>query len=163
MNGDYEGFKIPEPGSGAYHDWSRPAVLLPLLPGEDWRPRVLFCGDTTAIRIDLARSQSDVAEQPRSRHGGERTAGVQQRRAAADRTGLPSGWRQRGRTGEPVLQAEIYDPGIDWAADAYTAPDSWDVEGVGPAHPQLPLGRAAAPNGKGGWQAATRRPHGRSG
>ncbi len=125
-SGDYEAPKIPEPGSGAYHDWSRPAILLPLLPGEDWRPRVLFCGDTTAIKIDLGAS-SPSWQNTAARNG----AVAGRTREYSNAALLPTG--QVCVVGgvsvvdpeNPVLEAEIYDPGIDWTADAYSATDSW--------------------------------------
>ncbi len=127
--GDYEGFEIPEPGSGTYHDWSRPAVLLPLLPGEDWRPRVLFCGDTTAIKIDLGVASPNWQNTP------PRAGAVSARtRTYSNAVLLPTG--QVCLVGgvdvvdpeDPVLQAEIYDPGIDWGADDYGGSDSWAVK-----------------------------------
>lgn len=129
LTGDYEGFEIPEPGSGAYHDWSRPAVLLPLLPGEDWRPRVLFCGDTNAIQIDLG-----VAN-PSWQNTAARAGAVTGRtRTYSNAVLLPTG--QVCLVGgvhvvdpeDPVLQAEIYDPGIDWAVGDYGGTDSWAVK-----------------------------------
>ena len=52
FSGDYLDPKIAEPES-AYHDWNRPAVLLPLLPNEDYRVRILFLGGRNPRRLDL--------------------------------------------------------------------------------------------------------------
>jgi hypothetical protein len=127
--GDYEGHKIPEPGSGGYLDWSRPAVLLPLLPEEDYRPRVLFCGDTGALKIDLG--VATPAWQATSARAASVAGLTRQYSNAAI---LPNG--QVCLVGgvnvvepeSPVLQAEIYDPGIDWGAGAYANPDAWSVK-----------------------------------
>lgn len=128
-SGEYEGPKITEPGSGAYHDWSRPAVMLPLLPGEDWRERVLFCGDTTAIKIDLGAANpqwQDTAARDPSVSGLTRVYS----NAALLPTGEVClvGGVDVVKPEVPVLQAEIYDPGIDWAAGSYTGTDSWAVK-----------------------------------
>lgn len=127
--GDYQGFKIPEPASGAYHDWSRPAVLLPLLPGESWRPRALFCGDTAAIKIDLDDPSPTWQNTP------SRPASVSNRtRQYSNVVLLPTGQvcvvggMNVVKPEDPVLQAEIYNPGINWPTDDYSGTDSWEVK-----------------------------------
>ena len=129
--GDYEGHKIPEPNLSGYHDWSRPAVLLPLLPEEDYRPRVLFCGDTIPIKIDLGE---DVAT-PQWQNTAPRASSVSSlTREHSNAVILPNG--EVCLVGgvnvvspeEPVLQTEIYNPGINWGNGTYSNPDSWSVK-----------------------------------
>jgi hypothetical protein len=127
--GDYVGHKIPEPGFGGYLDWSRPAVLLPLLPEEDYRPRVLFCGETGALRIDLGDANGEwQATGPRDASVSGLT------RKYSNAAILPTG--QVCLVGgvnvvdpeAPVSKAELYEPGIDWATGAYANPDGWAVD-----------------------------------
>lgn len=48
---NYTGLLFPEPTR--YDNWSFPCVLLPLLPEDDYHPRVMHCGRAEAMRIDL--------------------------------------------------------------------------------------------------------------
>lgn len=129
VTGDYVGHKIPEPAQGGYHGWYRTAVLLPLLPDEGYRPRVLFCGEPQSIKIDLG----DPTGEWQNTAG--RDPSVQAlRRVHLNAAILPTG--QVCMVGGvdvddpevPVPQAELYDPGIDWAAGTYTGTDSWSVD-----------------------------------
>lgn len=127
--GDYQGHKIPEPGFGGYLDWSRPAVLLPLLPQEGYRPRVLFCGETGALKIDLGDPNGEW--QPTA----ARPAAISAKtRVYSNAAVLPTG--QVCLLGgvnvvnpeEGVNKAELYDPGIDWNTGSYTGADSWALD-----------------------------------
>jgi hypothetical protein len=129
VTGEYEGHKIPEPGFGGYLDWSRPAVLLPLLPEEDYRPRVLFCGDTGAVKIDLGDPngewQATAARDPS-------VSGLT--RVYSNSAILPNGkvcLIGGVNVVDPesgVNKAELYDPGINWTTGTYTGADSWTVD-----------------------------------
>lgn len=129
--GNYEGHKIPEPSFAGYLDWSRPAVLLPLLPEEDYRPRVLFCGDTTSIKIDLGLNVATPQWEPTS----TRPAGVSTlTRVYSNAVILPNGevclvgGVNIVKPEQGVLRTEIYNPGINWNTGTYTGSDSWSVE-----------------------------------
>lgn len=138
-SGDYVGPAIAEPadyGSG----WSYPAVLLPLLPREDYRARVLFAGNVTPRRIDLDDASPSWPETA-ARSGSV----ADRRRTNSLATILPTG--QVCVTGgvhvvgrfspvdpsqdipeEPVLRTEIYDPGIDWSTGEYTGTEAWSTD-----------------------------------
>lgn len=130
QTGDYTGHKIPEPGFGGYRDWSRPAVLLPLLPEENYRPRALFCGDTGALRIDLGDPNGEW-QPTAARHASVAGLTRQYSNAAILPTGQVClvGGVNVVSPEAPVSKAEIYEPGIDWAAGNYGNPDSWSVDG----------------------------------
>ncbi len=149
--GDYTGHKIPEPAQGGYRDWSRPAVLLPLLPEENYRPRVLFCGETTPIKIDLDPSIAT----PSWQNTAPRAASVSGRtREYSNAAILPNG--QVCLVGgmhvvdpeDAVLQAEIYDPGINWSTGAYSNPDAWSVKESGTHARNYHSTALLLPNGK---------------
>src|SRR6476646_2314796 len=132
VSGDYVAPKIAPPPDGGYLDWSRPAVLLPLLPTEDYRVRILFCGDVTPRRLDLgAASPAWTATGPRDASVSART------RQYSNAVILPTG--EVCLTGgvnnvdpeDPVNQAEIYNPGINWNTGAYGPTDSWAVKEAG--------------------------------
>lgn len=126
--GDYVGPQITEP-TGYGSGWDYPAVLLPLLPSEEYRARVLFAGNVTPRRIDLGESSPQWA-------------------ATVDRDGSVSDRRRRNSmavllpTGEvcvtggvhvtdpeePVLRSELYDPGIDWTAGDYSGTENWSTD-----------------------------------
>lgn len=134
FTGDYEGFEIPEPSSGAYHNWNSPAVLLPLLWEEDYRPRVLFCGGGAAIKIDLGATEPEwAATKPRPESVRALT------RTYSNTAILPTG--QVCLVGgvnvvdpeEPVLVPEFYDPGIDWSTGTYSDDDRWTAQDEEPA------------------------------
>lgn len=50
------GGTFPGAGGGLYDSsWDFASVLLPLLPDDGYKPRVLACGDVTARRVDLSQ------------------------------------------------------------------------------------------------------------
>lgn len=146
--GDYVGHKIPEPAG--YGDWSYPAVMLPLLPEEDYRPRVLFCGRTNPLKIDLGDANGEWTA----------TAGRDPAVSGLTRTYSNAAILPNGKVclvggvnvvdpEEPVSQAEIYEPGIDWAAGSYTAAESWTLDAGAAAHTRNYHSTALLlPNGK---------------
>ena len=137
VSGDYVEPKIAEP-EGAYANWDRPAVMLPLLPSEDYRVRLMFVGGVNPRRLDLG------AASPSWQATAARDASVSGRdRRYSNVVLLPTGqvcvvggMAEVGNglntsappSEDPVLQAEIYTPGIDWTAGNYSAADSWSVK-----------------------------------
>lgn len=122
------GATIPSAGGGRYdNSWDFPSVLLPLLPTDGYKPRVMICGDTNAKKIDLSLA-SPTWQNTAARTG---TAAGKQRRFACSVI-LPTGeiFVSGGINGgssdaDAVKEGEIYNPGIDWTTGQYTAPDSW--------------------------------------
>lgn len=122
------GATIPAAGGGRYNNsWDFPSVLLPLLPTDGYRPRVMICGDTEAKKIDL--SQVNPTWQDTAARTG--AAAGRQRRFACSVI-LPNGeiFVSGGINGgssdtNAVKEGEIYNPGIDWNTGQFTAPDSW--------------------------------------
>lgn len=123
------------PSAGGYREHQHTAVLLPLLPGDDYTPHIIFFGGSGPRRITLdpAIAPGDLTWQetlgrdywqgdpPLRRHGigtllptGEVLFSGGIRTNATD-VGLPDT--------DAVLQAEIYSPGIDWEADQITFED----------------------------------------
>ena len=125
VTGDYVDPKVAEP-SADYHDWDRPAVLLPLLPREDYRVRILFTGGVSSRRLDLGAgtpSWSATAARAGAAAGRDR----QYSNAVLLPTGevCVVGGVEDVKPENPVLEAEIYSPGINWSTGTYSSPDSW--------------------------------------
>ena len=53
---------LPDP---AYHDFNCPSVLLPLVPNDDYRPRVLLAGGARSQLIDLGQANPNWVDVPR--------------------------------------------------------------------------------------------------
>jgi Domain of unknown function (DUF1929) len=122
------GATIPAPGGSLYDDsWDFSSVLLPLLPPDGYKARIMICGDTNAKTIDLSQAS------PTWQNTAPRTgiaAGKQRRFACA--VLLPTGevFVSGGIDGgsadiNGVKNGEIYNPGIDWNTGQFTASDSW--------------------------------------
>ncbi|MDQ5821217.1 MAG: galactose oxidase early set domain-containing protein [Actinomycetota bacterium] len=130
-NGTYVGTPIAEPAG--YDGWSFPCVLLPLLPGEDYRPRVLHCGLAQAMRIDLGAA-APAWQGVTTAQNVNRVNSC----AAILPTGqvcLVGGVQNQGSDGGERLPAELYDPGIDWAAGQYSPGlGSWAADPNLPVH-----------------------------
>jgi hypothetical protein len=114
-SGKYTGTPIPEPVG--YDGWSFPCVLLPLLPEENYSPRVMHCGRASAMRIDL--NASSPAWQPVG-------TALKVDRINSCAVLLPTGQvclvggvENEEHDGGQRMPAEIYDPNIDWAAGQY--------------------------------------------
>ncbi|MEU2032596.1 galactose oxidase-like domain-containing protein [Nocardia amamiensis] len=122
------GATIPGPGGGLYENsWDFPSVLLPLLPTDAYKPRVMICGDVNPRKIDLSIA-SPTWQNTAARSGA--AAGKQRRFACA--VILPTGevFVSGGVNGgnsdtNGVRDGEIYNPGIDWSTGQFTLPDSW--------------------------------------
>nr|WP_281723014.1 galactose oxidase early set domain-containing protein [Nitrosomonas nitrosa] len=138
FSGDYADPKIAEP-EGAYHEWNRPAVLLPLLPTEDYRVRILFVGGVNPMRLDLG------SESPAWLPTAGRAPSIASRdRVYSNAVLLPTGevcvvggvhdvGNENSADGtvrpeDPVLEAEIYSPGINWNTGMYSNADTWSVK-----------------------------------
>ncbi|HEX7904874.1 MAG TPA: galactose oxidase early set domain-containing protein [Chitinophagaceae bacterium] len=126
ITGNFEGPPIPGPGS-QYGGWNSSSVLLPLLPNENYRCRVLMCDDTDPKKIDLE------AAIPSWQNTSPRTGAAAGRiRKFGIATILPDGKvLVFGGVGDSnldstkVLEPEIYEPGINWNTGIYSNPDSW--------------------------------------
>lgn len=125
---DYLEPKIGE-ASGAYANWDRPGVLLPILPNDDYRVRMLFVGGVTPQRLDLgAASPAWSGTAPRDGSLSSRD------RRYSNAVLLPTGdvcvvgGVHVSRPEDPVLEAEIYSPGINWDTGAYSSPDAWSAK-----------------------------------
>lgn len=126
--------QIGPPSDGIYFQGSNgTAVILPLLPGDGYRPRVLVCNAVQPQRIDLG----DLDDSAQWENAGTRNDTdwpefdpVPVRHHACsvllpDGTVFVSGGTNTDSTDDAVRQAaavrsgEIYDPAIDWEAGAY--------------------------------------------
>jgi hypothetical protein len=117
--GNYLGHKIPEPAG--YDSWSFPCMLLPLLPGEDYRPRVLHCGRSQSMRIDLGTDVTVPAWQSVAT-----ALNIDRWNSCAvflptGQICLIGGVENQSNDGDQKLPPEIYDPGINWATGQYNA------------------------------------------
>ncbi|MCI0746315.1 MAG: hypothetical protein L0Y58_13010 [Verrucomicrobia subdivision 3 bacterium] len=130
-SGNYVGTPIPEPAG--YDSWSFPCVLLPLLPNEDYRPRVLHCGRAQAMRIDLGAAAP-------AWQGVTTAQNVNRANSCAvllptGQVCLVGGVENATSDGGQRLPAEIYDPGINWATGQYNAGlGSWTADPDLPTH-----------------------------
>lgn len=113
------GDDIADSGVGAYDNlWNGTSVLLPLLPADDYRPRVLMAAFQPKI-IDLGASPPAWADTV------PRAAGIPDRTYASGvilPTGevLVCGGVSNVGADAGVLRPEIYSPGIDWTVGAYS-------------------------------------------
>lgn len=126
-------WQIPPPAEGIYHQGSRgSAVLLPLLPGDGYTPRVLVTNGTHARWIELSGNA------PTWKKAGNRDwQGANPERNHACSVLLPdgrvfvsggteySGGDDTLRQQNAVLHGELFDPGIDWSAGAYGLSEEW--------------------------------------
>lgn len=100
------------------HFWDGPSVLLPLLPADDYRPRVLMAAYAPKI-IDLGAANPAWADTV------ARVAGVPNRTFACGVI-LPTaevfvcGGVSNVGADTGVMQGEFYAPGIDWSTGAYS-------------------------------------------
>jgi len=128
FTGQTVGATIGAAGGTRYDSsWDFPSVLLPLLPEDGYKARVMICGDTQAKRIDLSQPNPSWLNTV-ARTGA--AAGRERRFACA--VMLPTGdiFVTGGINGstsdvDAVLEAEIYSPGIDWNTGEYTAQEGW--------------------------------------
>jgi len=130
-------YTTPRAGSadGVHGGWNLPAVLLPLLPGEgNYNARVLYWNGTTPRWINVDAATPNWADT------GPRAAAVAARgREYCNMVLLPTGQvcvvggMHVVKPEDPVNQAEIFTPDINWASHTYGGGNgSWSV-GVGNA------------------------------
>lgn len=136
---------IGPPGESIYHQGSRAsAVLLPLLPANGYRTRVMISGGVQPFVIDLGHDhedwESDSWNPPSWQVAGTRTGwgddGPPTRSHAcavllpdgtvfvSGGTDTPSGENDI-RQSEGVRHGEIYDPDIDWATGDFQSNGNW--------------------------------------
>lgn len=125
--GTYVGATIQPPGDLIYTDgWDATSVLLPLLPGDGYAPRILACGGVQPLRINLG--ESTPTWQPTGPRQGAAAGRIRRHLCPVI---LPTGqvFLSGGVTvsdpENPVREAEIYSPAIDWAAGTYSGAESW--------------------------------------
>jgi hypothetical protein len=122
------GGTVAKAGGGTYDSsWDYPSTLLPLLPEDGYKARVMICGQADAKRIDLSQPSSGW-QNTVARTGA--AAGTQRRFACS--VLLPTGdvFISGGINGgssdaNAVREGEIYGPGIDWNTGLYTAAETW--------------------------------------
>lgn len=148
FTGDYQDPKVSLL-DGDYFDWNRPAVLLPLLPTEDYRVRMLHVGGLTPRKLDLGTASP--AWVPTS----ARDASISTRnRTYSNAVLLPTGevcvvgGVNVVEPEDPVLEAEVYSPGINWDTGAYSNADSWTVKQTGVHARNYHSTALLLPNGK---------------
>lgn len=157
FTGDYQDPKVSLSDS-AYFDWNRPAVLLPLLPAEDYRVRVLHVGGVTPRKLDLGTASPawlPTTARVTSISGRDR----QHSNAVLLPTGevcVVGGVNNTGNgqdpssppPEDPVLEAEVYSPGINWNTGKYSGMDSWSVKEAGVHARNYHSTALLLPNGK---------------
>jgi hypothetical protein len=130
-SGAYIGTPIPE--AAGYDGWSFPCVLLPLLPEENYHPRVMHCGRASAMRIDL-NATVPVWQSVETATKLDRVNSC----AVLLPTGqvcLVGGVTNEEHDGGQRMPAELYDPNIDWAAGRYgSGLGTWTVDSGLPVH-----------------------------
>ncbi len=128
FTGTTVGATIAAPGGGTYDaSWDFPSTLLPLLPEDAYKARVMICGQVDSKRIDLSQAAPAwLNTVPRTG-----AAAGRQRRFACSVL-LPTGdvFISGGINGgnsdaDAVREGELYSPGIDWNTGLYTAAESW--------------------------------------
>jgi hypothetical protein len=98
------------------------SVLLPLLPSDGYRPRVLVANGAHCYRMNAAASQAAWSEVP-ARIGS--SSGIRRDHGHAvllptGRVALVGGVQDsRTASAAPAFQPEIYDPDIDWSSGTY--------------------------------------------
>jgi Domain of unknown function (DUF1929) len=134
--GDFEGPSTSSPGGtgGIYDGWNNTSVLLPLLPNENYRARILMSDGIDPLKIDLG------AATPSWQTAGARTGAAAGRlRKWGISTILPDGKivvfggvDDSNSDATKVLEPEIYDPGINWSTGTYSNPESWQSAAADP-------------------------------
>lgn len=130
------------PSSGGYAEHRHTAVLLPLLPGDDYTPHIVFFGDDGPFRITLDSADGAAGAEWEPIDGRDYWLGDPPIRRHGIGTLLPTGdvlfsggINNPDGIGLPdtdaVLRGEIYSPGIDWAQNRIT----FDNEGWSPTTP----------------------------
>ena len=129
----------PPHNNQAYPETAHTAVLLPLLPGDNYTPHFLFLGHESAHRISL--DTSDPNNPPTWQPAGVRDYWPDNQiplRRHGCSTLLPTGEviftgginheLPENPDTDAVLEGEIYKPGIDWKSNTYQfSEESWEL------------------------------------
>lgn len=131
MTGDYTGANIAE--ASEYSGWNTTCCILPLLPSDDYRVRLLWTGQAIPKRIDLGADPVQW-EQTTERDSltARRTHGMSVILPTGDIC-VVNGMDDVGSDGNdvdevPTREAEIYTPSIDWVAGTYTGTEAWQTK-----------------------------------
>ena len=119
FTGKYVGTPIADEPTD-YTGWDFPCVLLPLLPSEGYRPRVLHCGAKEALRIDLGLPAPlwEIAAEGAMRVNRFNSCAVLLPTAQVC---LVGGVKIVKPDNEEKIPTELYDPDIDWSTGQYRA------------------------------------------
>lgn len=130
----YDSPSIAPPSDDKYQGISAAwtSVMLPMLHGESFRPRVLLFGGQTAQRIDLGVAENQMQW---VQAGNREWAGTPPTRNFSCPVLLPTGqvFFSGGTSGggddqaNGVREGELYTPGINWNTGQYTGSESWDT------------------------------------
>lgn len=118
---------VASPADGLYTGgWDATSVLLPLLPGDGYTPRILFCGGVQPERINLG--DPTPAWQNTTPRTGAAAGRVRHHLCAVI---LPtgqvflSGGVSVTNPENGVHEAELYTPAVDWATGSFTGAEAW--------------------------------------
>lgn len=128
FTGTTVGSTIGAPGGGTYDSsWHYPSTLLPLLPEDGYKARVMICGQTNARRIDLSQPSpawTDTVARTGAAAGRQRRFSCSVMLPTGD-VFISGGINGGNSDSDAVREGEIYSPGIDWTTGLYTATESW--------------------------------------
>jgi hypothetical protein len=124
--GVFVGDPIPSHAEGIYAKGSNAtSVLLPLLHGEGYRPRVMVCGGAQPERIDLGGEDgwqsTGLRALPHTPLRHHLCAVILPTGQIFVTGGTATDGEDDVRQAGAVRQGEVYDPGIDWDSSTYLA------------------------------------------
>ena len=131
--GNLDGPEILPPPAPYNSGWNYSVILLPLVPGDNYRARVLAVNgnDPALIELNLEPGAPTPAWQPQI--GARQGSAAGKARNFSVPAYLPtgqicvSGGINGSNDTDAVKEPEIYTPGIDWAARTYTGLGSWQT------------------------------------